>query len=292
MKTMKNRLLTLVAYMFLTVLCLAQHEVGIPCEPLAAYLKGARADDKQEAEARALVDKSQVIYLHYDNSEPSREPAEDSRFALAIKASFVVPISHHAADGKTYPKIDLVFSKFYGDGRGATAAQWLEEMKRPLAKGFVLTSVRVVPTPTEQVKKRTDEIANGIARDFASRLAELKSDFPELASFDPKSVREVGVSFTHGLGPESKAGREKLSKQWCEVNFWIAPITGNPRQQFIPTKVFPLQAVEACWRIDAANSQLKEHLTLLVASLLKRLDALEDELARNAGGTTTPPTVQ
>lgn len=291
METMKHRLLALAAYILFAVPCLAQYEVGIPSELLAAYLRSAKADEKQDTEARAVAAKSQVIYLHYDNSEPSREPAEDSRFALAIKASLVVPISHHAEDGKTYPKIDLVFSRLYGDARDATAAQWLEEMKRPFARGFVLTSVRVVPTPSDSVRQKTDEIAAGIIRDFASGLADLKTDFPELASFRAESVRGLGVSFNYGLGPASKAGRDKLSKQWCEVGFSIAPITGNPRQQFIPTRQFPLQATEACWTIGAANPHLKERLTLLVASLLKRLDALEDELEENTKGTTTPRTV-
>lgn len=289
---MKHILLAPAVCILFAVPCLAQYEVGIPCESLGAYLRSAKADEKQETEARALVDKSQVIYLHYDNPEPSTEPAECSRFALSIKASLVVPIWQHAADGKTYPEIDIVFSKLFGDNSSTPGAgQWLDEMKRPLVKGYVLTSVRVILTPTEEVKKGTDVISNGIVTDFVSGLAGLKSQFPELESFDPKSIRETGVSFVHGLGPASKAGRERTDKQWVEVNFWIGPVTGNPRQQFIPTKVFSHQAVEACWRLDAANSQLKDRLTLLVASLLKRLDAREDELSRNTGGTTTPRTV-
>lgn len=119
-------------------------------------------------------------------------------------------------------------------------------------------------------------------------------DFVELESFDTSSARETGLSFTHGLGPEikAKAGLQKLSDQWCQIGFRFEPITGAPRAQEIPGKRFPLQATEASWRIDAANSQLKERLTLLLASLLKRLDAFEEDLSRNIGGVSTPPIVQ
>lgn len=259
--------------------CLGQQEEGILHEALAAYLRSPEVDEKQEAEAHTIVDQSQVVYLHYENGTPSDARAADPDFVYSIKASHVVPISHHAADGKTYRQIDLIFSKLYGDAQNASAPQWIKEMKRPLAAGYRLTSVRVVSTPTEAVKKKTSAITEDIVRDFASQIAELKAEFPELKSFDPSSVRKNGVSFSHGLGPATKAGRKKLKKNWCQVVFSLAPITGNPRAQPIPTKTYPLQATEASWKIESADSKLKERLTTKISILLKRLDAYERELS-------------
>ena len=268
-----------------------QHEVGIPCESLTAYLKSTKPDEEQEARARTVVDQSQLIYAHYDHPEPSDKPAECSRFALSIKASYVVPISHHAADGKTYRKIDLVFSRAYGESRNLSSAQWIEEMKRPLFRGYALASVRVVPTPTDEIRKRTTDLAGGIVRDFAARLDALKADYPVLRSFDSSTVRNHSLYFTHGLGPATKGGHKKLKTDWCKIVFWIAPLTGNPRQRPMPTKTYPLQATEACWKVDSPNPELKKRVIALVTESLTRLDKHERQLSRKEDSTTTKSTL-
>lgn len=291
-REMMNRPIATVAlFAALITPSFGQHEVGIPCESLTAYLKSAKPDEEQEAKARTIVDESQLIYAHYDHPEPSDKPAECSRFALSIKASYVVPIWHHAADGKTYPKIDLVFCKAYGESRSLSSAQWIEEMKRPLSKGYALASVRVVPTPTDEIRKKTTDIAAGIVRDFAAGLDALKADYPELQSFDYSTVRNHSLHFTHGLGPATKGGHTKLETDWCKIVFWIAPVTGNPRQQPILSKTYPLQATEACWKVESANPELMKKVTALVTTSLTRLDKYENQLSRKEDGTTTKSTL-
>lgn len=281
---MKYSLLVILIYVVATGPAIAQREVGIPCTKLCSYLKRVKPHKTQETEALCIVNRAQLIYLHYKHPEPSYESVE---FAFSIKASVVVPISHHTNDG-IYSEIRLVFSRLFGDSRNASAAQWIEEMKRPFSKGYSLSSVRVIPKPTEEIKKTTTNLVSGIFHDCVAYLETLKIDFPSLQSFTPSTVQKNHLYFAYGLGPATKAGHKKIKNDWFKVRFWIAPITGSLRQQpIIARRTYILQATEACWRVESANLKLKKKVTVRIMELLKSLDDYEKQLSRKEDGRTT-----
>ncbi len=255
---------------------------------LSSYLKSFDTNAAARAAAQDVIQSAQVIFLHYEHNVPMEDSSKASAFALSIKASHVVPIANHAADGKTYPQIDLVFSKLFSMNQGVPPEQWLEEMRRPLAAGFTLGPVTVIKIPTARIMEKSSPAVQAASRDFAAELLKMKPDSPQLASFDGTSS-PTGLRYEQGLGKASKAGQERLRDDWCAISLWMAPVTGNPRQQPVPTKLYPRQAIEVCWVVRSADQKLNDRIIAAINTVLKKMDAVEAEVGKESEAAPADP---
>lgn len=276
-----------------------------PSDRLTSYIKMSKADGNQRNRAMEVVQKAQVIRLHYEQETPTAAPEKDMAFAQSLKASFVMPMTMWKGEGASSPPgqpgtpkgemflgVELVFSRLFGEAKDMPPGEWLEQMKRPLAEGYKLKKVTVVLSPSETVRKQSFEKVEAVMKTATDRLSAIQEKYGQLKTFkaaqhDPSQwddqpwPRFPFLSYEQDVGPDGKAGRAKLSNDWCAFYFVIAPISGNPQQRTTPTREFPKQAIAAEWLIETANENLKQEFEAIVAESLKDLDALETALGND-----------
>ena len=261
-----------------------------PSDVLTSYLKSS-GDGDQKTRAVEMVKNAQVITVLYERDAPTKSPAKDSDFAYSLlRASDITPVSQRKG-GKTYPGIQAVFSRFYGDAKDMTPHQWLEQMKRPLAVGYKLNTVTVIVTPSRGVMRESFAKSRTVMKAVARELETIKRDFAQLEEFAATHVnpgswdegnrpRYAHLSYKHDVGRYTKRGPEKLSADWCRLYFSIGPISGNPRQRTVPTRKYPKQGIVATWSVESGNDRLNKKFNEIVTESLTELDALEVELGK------------
>ena len=251
---------------------------------LALYL-GA-SDDGGALRTRVLevLRNAQVITIEYERERTAESVAND--FAETLRASGITPISERR-DGKAYFAIQAVFSRFWGEAKDMTSAQWLEQMKWPIAAGYQLKSVDVVVTPSRAVMSESLAKSRAAMRSVARKLEAIKPDYGQLEMFSTELVdnwedgdwpRYEHLSYKHHVGSYNKSGPEKLSGDWCLLYVSILPISGNPRQQPGSIRRYPFQALEAEWSIESGSEALNNKFHEIVKTALHELDAYEDSL--------------
>ncbi len=187
--------------------------------------------------------------MDYEQPTPTDAPAKTAEFARSLRASMITPESRQR-DGKTYPAIGMVFSKFWGQAKDMRADQWLDMMTRPISAGYKLKSVKAIVAPSRDVMRESWRTSRSVMDSIARQLEAVKKDFKQLDGFGAASVntgvwkdegwpRYAGLSYKHDVGANTKSGPEKLSDNWCLLYVSVTPISGNPRQQSVPTRLYP-----------------------------------------------------
>jgi hypothetical protein len=268
---------------------------------LASYLNASDDNREQETLATEIVENARVVILRYQNDAPTGSAAEDIAFTRSIKGSWMDPTVSRS-DGRPIPgfaspiittgysAIRAVFSKYYGAAQNLTPAEWLAEMKRPIAAGYKLQSITVFVTPPRDVIENSFAKAATAARSVARGLAAIKGDYAQLEELAGSHFvsggrakglwpRFPGIGYRHDVGVNRKRGPDKLSDTWCQFNFGFGPMSGFPEARIRPSRKYPQQGIVASWSLKSGNDELKRRFYQMVNESLKELDALEIELA-------------
>lgn len=261
---------------------------------LMAYLQCENPDRQQMQEAQDVVDKAQVILLHYEKDTPIKSESDRKNqhilaCTLQEKGAFVTPISHHSQDG-IYPQLSVTLSRF--SDTQMEAKNWLEYMTLPVSASYTLKSVRIVYTPTMDMKKSTFEKCGAISVQIAYELERLKAQFKQLQNFDKNKLsagkwgseewpRYPGISYRFGFGPKipnTKGLYEKTTEDWCKIRVWFEPEKGYPQALIYPKKTYSKQGITACWLVRSADDSFNKKISQLIVRELSPLDEYKKEL--------------
>jgi hypothetical protein len=250
---------------------------GYPSDVLVTYLTDPEASATREASARAIVEQSNIIRVHYGCPEP---PAPCERQTGYTDTHVAVGGSHRGADGQSHPGVSFIFGKAAGNSREAAADDWIDAMKEPLAAGYSPVSACVLPSLPDHVRDRSTELAEDAVRGLAYRIEALEDEFSQLALIDSRAVEGSSLSFWYGFEERPHARSfTPVGDDWVSINFYVHPLTGQLRQVMTPAKGYPLQALIAGWTVSAADPELEEKILALIPLALQGLDAYERELA-------------
>jgi len=264
-----------------------------PARKLESYL--VNSTSSIETTVLEIVQAAQIISLEYEQNRPTDSESKNARFTRSLRASHVTPIAHHK-NGKIYPRISAVFSKLYGDAKRLEPHNWLEEMKKPLAVGYQLTSVSVILTPSEETKKESLKISQAVARAVSQKLNKMSSRYQQLHSFSVSECLYLGgwkysrlpnwpsypyVMYNQSSGYDDQKRIRRDSEDWCMLSFNIRPITGNPSAMACSgTQTYPMQGIYAVWYLHSGNKEFNKTVSESIRGLLKPLSDLETELKK------------
>jgi len=263
---------------------------------LMVYLHQQNPHEHLKQKLKDIVDKSQVIFLHYKKNTPIKTYSDSkAQYEIAdtlrkkIPFSGPIAINHHI-HGDIYPGLYVTFGGFSKIQTDSPA--WLEIMKLPINAGYKLEAAMIVYAPAMDTKNITldkcgrvvDKIINELHRlmlqfkkigwkeqtkELAGKWAgEGWPDYPKI-SYEFKFGREI---------PDARGGLERTIEHWCEIKVWFKPETGAMDYLVCRERTYRRQGITACWRVRSTDADFKEQVLQIIDNALEPLDKCENEL--------------